>query len=344
VANSNPSFICKCIRCREVKGRSADEESTKLVVREYDSSFGDEYFISFESDDFTVIYGFLRLRFSVNAGVEVFPELTNAALIRELHVYGNVVPVTLEKNQEVDAVQHLGFGKRLLRKAEEISSEKGYSRIAVIAGVGVRNYYRKQGYLDCEGFGNFQIKTLDKSEISPIPCVHFPKPLPAQLKLREYVEPGKYEEVMKNLKGTPKKQKFEKIQRVKKEISENFNIADDNPIYDMFALNADSLIDVPTVELMNESQDENIESNNEMQMKKMIKEENKKQKLNEIKQQQIKQKSQLEKLHQHQISEIEKEKSLKQQDEYVTTILPDIFFKYFLVCVILFTAVFMSAL
>jgi len=55
-------------------------------------------------------------------------------------------------------------------------------------------------------------------------------------------------------------------------------------------------------------------------------------------------KSQLEKLHQHQISEIEKEKSLKQQDEYVTTILPDIFFKYFLVCVILFTAVFMSAL
>ena len=58
--------------------------------------------------------------------------------------------------------QHLGYGKRLIQKAESISSEKGFSKIAVIAGVGVRNYYRKLGYLDDSGQGNFQIKSLPK--------------------------------------------------------------------------------------------------------------------------------------------------------------------------------------
>jgi histone acetyltransferase (RNA polymerase elongator complex component) len=60
LANDDPTFICKCIRCREVKGRVP--EKNQLVVRLYDSSGGDEYFISYESEDFTVIYGFLRLR------------------------------------------------------------------------------------------------------------------------------------------------------------------------------------------------------------------------------------------------------------------------------------------
>jgi histone acetyltransferase (RNA polymerase elongator complex component) len=59
--NDNASFICKCIRCREVKGR-VPEESIALVVREYDGSGGAEYFISYESQDLSVIYGFLRLR------------------------------------------------------------------------------------------------------------------------------------------------------------------------------------------------------------------------------------------------------------------------------------------
>jgi len=43
------------------------------------------------------------------------------------------------------AVQHRGFGEKLLEHAEEIARER-YDRIAVISGVGVRPYYRKLGY------------------------------------------------------------------------------------------------------------------------------------------------------------------------------------------------------
>ncbi|MDD5626313.1 MAG: GNAT family N-acetyltransferase [Patescibacteria group bacterium] len=40
----------------------------------------------------------------------------------------------------------MGFGKKLMREAEEISEKLGYKKIAVIAGVGAREYYRKLGY------------------------------------------------------------------------------------------------------------------------------------------------------------------------------------------------------
>ena len=54
-------------------------------------------------------------------------------------------------------VQHNGFGKRLFREAERITSNFGMSRIAVISGVGVREYYEKNGYhLD----NNYMVKEL----------------------------------------------------------------------------------------------------------------------------------------------------------------------------------------
>ena len=64
-------------------------------------------------------------------------------MIRELHVYGRVNPVghNLQKG-----AQHLGIGKRLLDMAETISAANGYTDIAVISGIGVRDYYRKRGY------------------------------------------------------------------------------------------------------------------------------------------------------------------------------------------------------
>ena len=158
---------CKCIRCREVKDKQTDPKKTILVVREYKASCGIEYFISFESSDYETIYGFLRLRISPDSA-SVFPELKNCALMRELHVYGEVVPVYQKDNDS--KVQHMGFGKRLIQKAEEITMKKGLNRIAVIAGVGVRSYYRKQGYFDEPGLGNFQIKTL--TTVHNIPSVH----------------------------------------------------------------------------------------------------------------------------------------------------------------------------
>ena len=53
--------------------------------------------------------------------------------------------------------QHRGYGKELLAKAEEIGRESDYTKISVISGIGVRDYYRKLGYvLD----GPYMSKTL----------------------------------------------------------------------------------------------------------------------------------------------------------------------------------------
>ena len=100
-----------------------------------------EYFISWESKDEECLFGFLRLRVSDDAGI-IFNELENTSMIRELHVYGRTTPV----NESSLQVQHLGIGKRLLKEAEKISRSHDKNKISVIAGIGTRNYYSKQGY------------------------------------------------------------------------------------------------------------------------------------------------------------------------------------------------------
>jgi elongator complex protein 3 len=65
--------------------------------------------------------------------------------MRELHVYGSIVP--LGKNGEGEEYQHRSHGKALLTHVEGIARDAGYGRIAVMSGIGVRPYYRKQGYV-----------------------------------------------------------------------------------------------------------------------------------------------------------------------------------------------------
>jgi histone acetyltransferase (RNA polymerase elongator complex component) len=158
---------CKCIRSREVRD-TVVTEIPELVIREYEASHGKELFISFEINNKKTILAFLRLRLPYPKSSEkiVFPELQGSALMRELHVYGIVVPVTSSStvsanNSSVN--QHIGYGKLLIKEAERLAIVHGFNKIAVIAGVGVRNYYRKLGYHDCfdqSSLGNFQIKTL----------------------------------------------------------------------------------------------------------------------------------------------------------------------------------------
>jgi len=38
------------------------------------------------------------------------------------------------------------MGKKLLERAEQIAIDSGKSHMAIISGVGVRDYYRKFGY------------------------------------------------------------------------------------------------------------------------------------------------------------------------------------------------------
>ena len=148
---------CKCIRCREVHDNKKAVREAELVVRHYRGSGGDEYFISFENKDRSKICGFVRLRLSPNAGAGVFPELEGTALVRELHVYGVLIAT---ENKVKKSAQHVGFGKRMMREAEKIAWRAGYRRIAVIAGAGTRNYYRKQLGYEMEGEGAFMVKQL----------------------------------------------------------------------------------------------------------------------------------------------------------------------------------------
>jgi elongator complex protein 3 len=83
------------------------------------------------------------------------PEIVKgSALIRELHVYGTATAIGKK-----GIVQHKGWGKRLMKKAEEICKKKNRSKMVVISGVGVRGYYRKLGY---ESEGPYMIKKINE--------------------------------------------------------------------------------------------------------------------------------------------------------------------------------------
>jgi len=153
-------FTCKCIRCREIGHQRSEKlkvKSVKLFVKKYASSGGTEYFISFESSDKKILYAFVRLRIPLlskeGQGV-VLPELKDAALIRELHTYGHLVPID---KKSPGATQHLGLGKKLMAEAENIARKLKIKKMAVISGIGVREYYKKLGY---EKEGTYMVKSL----------------------------------------------------------------------------------------------------------------------------------------------------------------------------------------
>jgi ELP3 family radical SAM enzyme/protein acetyltransferase len=172
---------CRCIRCREVGSkpyRMARINEAILMVRKYNGSDGEDYFISFETPDERVIFGFCRLRLTTSGGyvedydkktqsgkiVNGVPLLNGCAFIRELHVYGRVNRVN-DTTRNGSDVQHRGFGRKLIAKAEEIAKSVGYTKMAIISGVGVREYYRKFGY-DLEGAYMTKDLTKDLNEDS----------------------------------------------------------------------------------------------------------------------------------------------------------------------------------
>lgn len=138
---------CMDIRNREVKNKNWDG-SYVLVIRKYPASGGTEYFISAESKDNKVLYGFVRLRLDDGKN-KVFKELNSAALIRELHVYGDLSKV----GNKGDHVQHRGIGVTLMKRAEDLAKSHGYRKIAVISSEGTKRYYHeKLGYDEVDAF------------------------------------------------------------------------------------------------------------------------------------------------------------------------------------------------
>lgn len=151
---------CRCIRCREVGhvhyklGFGPNPDDVELVVRRYRASEGEELFLSFEDVKQDILIGLLRLR--EPSAKAHRPEAKAAMLVRELHVYGPLVPVG--GGATGSEWQHRGFGTRLMGEAERISREEFNARkVAVLAGIGTRNYYRRFGY---EREGPYMVKEL----------------------------------------------------------------------------------------------------------------------------------------------------------------------------------------
>jgi ELP3 family radical SAM enzyme/protein acetyltransferase len=134
-------IYCKCIRCREIKLQKISSDKVILKIRKYLASGGDEYFISYESKDEKILLGYIRLRLNLTFNMTI-PALNNCALIRELHVLGKHTEIGTKRV----GIQHMGYGKLLLQKAEEIAFNNNYNKIAIISGIGVRDYYKKCGY------------------------------------------------------------------------------------------------------------------------------------------------------------------------------------------------------
>jgi elongator complex protein 3 len=142
---------CSCIRCREVRGTSVDSTTLQLDDLTYDAGSAEEHFISYLTPD-DRIAGFIRLSLPTPPVPSPFSgkmeglgltDLDGAALIREVHVYGQSLAVGAETT---GAAQHIGLGTQLLVEAESIARARGFKRMAVISAIGTRKYYLERGF------------------------------------------------------------------------------------------------------------------------------------------------------------------------------------------------------
>jgi elongator complex protein 3 len=134
---------CQCVRCREVRGKPVSAERLRLDDLAYQTGTAEEHFISFVTPE-DGLAGFIRLSLpNENSPKTGLADLDGAALIREVHVYGQSLAVGAE---QAGAAQHAGLGTRLLQEAEALAKARGYERMAVISAVGTRKYYLERGF------------------------------------------------------------------------------------------------------------------------------------------------------------------------------------------------------
>jgi elongator complex protein 3 len=145
---------CHCIRCREVRGRPFSSDDVRLDDLAYMAGAGNEHFLSFVTREDRVA-GYLRLFLpefgTAPTGLAV---LSRAALVRELHIYGQSLPLGAS---EGGAAQHSGLGGQLIAEAERLAAQAGFPRLAIIAALGTRGYYGRLGYRLA---GSYMVKDL----------------------------------------------------------------------------------------------------------------------------------------------------------------------------------------
>ncbi len=187
---------CSCLRCREVGHQhiesnvKSQKSKVKMFVDKYEANGGTEYFLSFEDTKRDVVYAFCRLRVlkpvilskakdlslsnKRDSSVTSLPQNDNhnlpnegisaaelvkmgyPAFIRELHTYGQLINIGKKAK---GASQHIGMGTKLIVEAEKICRKNKAYKLAVISGVGVREYYKKFGY---KLENTYMVKTLKK--------------------------------------------------------------------------------------------------------------------------------------------------------------------------------------
>ncbi len=135
------NWSCQCIRCREVRENYDCNEESFLFRESYKSSGGKENLLTMENKERTKLYGLLRLR---NPDTPFINVLKDGGIIREIRTYGKQL---IFENKSDDSPQHKGIGKKLIKEAERITKEEfKKSKISVISGIGVRDYWKKEGY------------------------------------------------------------------------------------------------------------------------------------------------------------------------------------------------------
>lgn len=142
---------CRCIRCREIGHKSLkeefeiDEENIGFDCVHYEASVGEEVFISLVENKHDVLVGYLRLRDVVNSHRFELARRP-CMIIRELKVLGRELSIGQRSDK---GWQHRGYGKELIDEAERICLEEfDKKQLFVLSGVGVKEYYRKLGFID----------------------------------------------------------------------------------------------------------------------------------------------------------------------------------------------------
>lgn len=141
------------IRSREIRNNSYNLQDLQLINTTYPTAVSEENFLEFITGDDKVV-AFLRLSLPLPGIQTIFEELQDAAIIREIHVYGKSVEIGIHSEKNM---QHKGLGKNLIEKAVKIAKDAGYKKIAVISSVGTRKYYEKRGF---HTQGLYQVKYL----------------------------------------------------------------------------------------------------------------------------------------------------------------------------------------
>ena len=130
------------IRYREIRGEKVQKADLELQIIEYETTVSYEKFLQYVTKE-NKIAGFLRLSLSKDAKTHFIDELKAAAIIREIHIYGQSLEIG---EKSTDTSQHLGLGKTLIQKAIELTKAHNFKKLVVISSIGTREYYEKNGF------------------------------------------------------------------------------------------------------------------------------------------------------------------------------------------------------